>query len=564
MRRFVDEAVFRAAEVAVATLEGWVCNGYCCCTDSVSAAPGGPRAIGALPAGGESLLPPLAPDERPIGPEAGGEERCFSFACPGDGEEELHQIGGDYARKVSLAAQPARRMHYGVQAADATGLSTAHTISHSATCKEECPSTSWQPRHPKPDRCNSMLRQDLALVSSPEEWDAGGPWSTLAAPGLTQHAGAGALEQDALSGEGLLQAASSCSGRACAPLVATLAQGCRSCEAGVRAAARGALPGRCALDGPPPEARTRSRPSRDDVGVVDRLLPSPLLSRTLAGMSLLDLHESSRAGIHGATPRGGLGPREALETDHLDARPRSLHGSPQFGDDRDICFRPLELWPTQRHDRAVTRARAHSTAAGGEASAPRRETRSPSPGRAAVAADLLHWLERFRLQQHRDAALEWCVEMGASSTGELADHVEEFADALGLKPLERDRARRWAQQERAHASLLARPSGGPDLKTWDGANSRIAREATGELEHEDTFSDADDTNLLQASLVSMSRAVQALGPPAMPDAPELRRQGAHTDLEEVGRALRRQSASLNLDEIERTSPLQFAPRSSSV
>ncbi|CAK0852343.1 unnamed protein product [Prorocentrum cordatum] len=69
MRRFVDGAVFRAAEVAVATLEGLVCNAPCCCTDSASAASGPPRAIGALPAGSESLLPPLAPDERPVGPK---------------------------------------------------------------------------------------------------------------------------------------------------------------------------------------------------------------------------------------------------------------------------------------------------------------------------------------------------------------------------------------------------------------------------------------------------------------------------------------------------------------
>ncbi|CAK0852342.1 unnamed protein product [Prorocentrum cordatum] len=411
-----------------------------------------------------------------------------------------------------------------------------------------------------------MLRQDLALVSSPEEWDTAGPLPTPAASGeLAWHARAGGLEQQALAGEGLLQACS-------APLAATLAQGCRSCEAGVRAAARGALHGRCALEGLPPEARTRSRLSRDDAGAFGAGPPSSQgLAKALAGVSLLDLHEASRAGARGAGPRLAGPPLwdlhggSARGADHPGARARGLPGSPEFGDDRDASLAPLELWPAARRpERASARPRAPGAAAGeeaGEAPAPRGGERAPSPGQPAVAAELLHWLERFRLQQHRDAALEWCVRMGASSTAELADHVEDLADALGLKPLERERARRWAQQERADASSLARPSGGPDLKVWDGANSRIAEEGIGELEHEDASSDADDTDLLQASLVSMSRAVRAVaGPPPLPDAPELRRQGAHADLEEV-EGLRRQSDPLGLGEEAR--PVLAAPRSAS-
>jgi len=65
---------------------------------------------------------------------------------------------------------------------------------------------------------------------------------------------------------------------------------------------------------------------------------------------------------------------------------------------------------------------------------------------AAPAADhdegvpgLRSWLRELGLEKYMPAAAEWCQEMGAISLKEVRDEHEDFAETIGLKPLERKR-----------------------------------------------------------------------------------------------------------------------------
>lgn len=80
----------------------------------------------------------------------------------------------------------------------------------------------------------------------------------------------------------------------------------------------------------------------------------------------------------------------------------------------------------------------------------------PPPPAAAPAAgaalckvqDLAEWLAQVSLLEYFDAASEWCMEMGAVSLEEVAENIVDFAEGVGLKPIERQRVQKWA------ASLL--------------------------------------------------------------------------------------------------------------
>jgi len=56
------------------------------------------------------------------------------------------------------------------------------------------------------------------------------------------------------------------------------------------------------------------------------------------------------------------------------------------------------------------------------------------------------WLQRLS-QEYYVAAARWCVEMGAVTLEEIAENIEEFSEATELKPIERQRVRKWAVQE---------------------------------------------------------------------------------------------------------------------
>mmetsp|Transcript_6280 Transcript_6280/g.15048 ORF Transcript_6280/g.15048 Transcript_6280/m.15048 type:complete len:454 (+) Transcript_6280:87-1448(+) len=57
----------------------------------------------------------------------------------------------------------------------------------------------------------------------------------------------------------------------------------------------------------------------------------------------------------------------------------------------------------------------------------------------ALCAALDDVLEKSKLTRHRDKACAWCIEMGAIGFEEVLDSVDDFATALGLKPLEKKR-----------------------------------------------------------------------------------------------------------------------------
>ncbi|CAK0792098.1 unnamed protein product, partial [Prorocentrum cordatum] len=57
---------------------------------------------------------------------------------------------------------------------------------------------------------------------------------------------------------------------------------------------------------------------------------------------------------------------------------------------------------------------------------------------------LAEWLRGLALQKYEAQATAWCREMGAVSTREVEENWEEFAGALGLRPLERTRLRKRA------------------------------------------------------------------------------------------------------------------------
>lgn len=60
-------------------------------------------------------------------------------------------------------------------------------------------------------------------------------------------------------------------------------------------------------------------------------------------------------------------------------------------------------------------------------------------GEENLSADLLTFLEGARLDKYHAKALEWCNENGAVSLDEVAENADDFAEAIGLKPLERKR-----------------------------------------------------------------------------------------------------------------------------
>lgn len=61
-------------------------------------------------------------------------------------------------------------------------------------------------------------------------------------------------------------------------------------------------------------------------------------------------------------------------------------------------------------------------------------------------ASLSAWLEELSLAEYLGAATRWCTEMGAVSLEEIADNIEDFGEAVSLKPIERQRVRKWASQ----------------------------------------------------------------------------------------------------------------------
>jgi len=83
-----------------------------------------------------------------------------------------------------------------------------------------------------------------------------------------------------------------------------------------------------------------------------------------------------------------------------------------------------------------------------------------SSGEASVESEVLEkdlttFLEGARLSKYIEPALEWCNEQGAASIEDIVENVPDFAEALGLKPLERKRLDKAAATVAATAAATA-------------------------------------------------------------------------------------------------------------
>lgn len=65
--------------------------------------------------------------------------------------------------------------------------------------------------------------------------------------------------------------------------------------------------------------------------------------------------------------------------------------------------------------------------------------------------DLEKFLEGARLSKYLQPALDWCDEQGAATIEDIVENVDDFADALSLKPLERKRLAKAAESVAAMA-----------------------------------------------------------------------------------------------------------------
>lgn len=60
--------------------------------------------------------------------------------------------------------------------------------------------------------------------------------------------------------------------------------------------------------------------------------------------------------------------------------------------------------------------------------------------------DLGAWLSQVSLREYHGAASQWCAEMGAVSLEEIAENIQDFCEAISLKPIEKQRVQKWALQ----------------------------------------------------------------------------------------------------------------------
>lgn len=66
-------------------------------------------------------------------------------------------------------------------------------------------------------------------------------------------------------------------------------------------------------------------------------------------------------------------------------------------------------------------------------------TEAGSVEEEVLGRDLEKFLEGARLSKYLKVAMEWCDEQGAASIEDIAENTDDFAEALGLKPLEKKR-----------------------------------------------------------------------------------------------------------------------------
>eukprot|EP00927_Polykrikos_kofoidii_P077010 TRINITY_DN74002_c0_g1_i1.p1 TRINITY_DN74002_c0_g1~~TRINITY_DN74002_c0_g1_i1.p1 ORF type:complete len:1055 (+),score=195.10 TRINITY_DN74002_c0_g1_i1:68-3232(+) len=69
---------------------------------------------------------------------------------------------------------------------------------------------------------------------------------------------------------------------------------------------------------------------------------------------------------------------------------------------------------------------------------------STVPPPSCKVVGLEPWLAEMSLQDYQTQATQWCVDMGAVSLEEVAENIEDFGADISLRPIERQRIRKWA------------------------------------------------------------------------------------------------------------------------
>jgi len=147
---------------------------------------------------------------------------------------------------------------------------------------------------------------------------------------------------------------------------------------------------------------------------------------------------------------------------------------------RALCkgtYSPKEIeayWATMKPEKATAKAAAPKAVAAARSppepaarsaapAAPAATVAAPAaaiaaPGAAATdeaIAGLSTWLRQLKLDSYSAAATEWAEEEGACSLEEIIENLEDFADGLKLKPLERKRLVQGAEEAAAKVSQEA-------------------------------------------------------------------------------------------------------------
>jgi len=139
-------------------------------------------------------------------------------------------------------------------------------------------------------------------------------------------------------------------------------------------------------------------------------------------------------------------------------------------------YSPQEIdayWASMKPEKATAKAAAPKTAAAARSSpvparsaaatAPSRPTAAtPATAAAPVAAatdDVIPgfnaWLRQLKLESYSAKTTKWIEEEGACSLEEVIENLEDFADGLNLKPLERKRLVQGAEEAAAKVSQEA-------------------------------------------------------------------------------------------------------------
>lgn len=221
---------------------------------------------------------------------------------------------------------------------------------------------------------------------------------------------------------------------------------------------------------PPPEVSATIR------GAVAESEPSATLGRVSAHLGVPAAIAGGSAGGFALAEESGEPGDAALEKDGEEVEAAGLERSQSSASQQlvaekvptplsqDVCIHHRCPKGDMHSDSGFSPAperRSQSPPAADESAAnlgiaPSLRADAPAPVPCKVK-DLWAWLEQVRLKEYQTAASEWCAEMGAVSLEEIAENIQDFSEAVSLKPIERQRVQKWAAQLLCQAGEPAPP-----------------------------------------------------------------------------------------------------------